>query len=179
MVDALKNIKVGGEVEGVGDDAGFVRLKRERGGGEFEEVDRDRIADKSLPRRRADELTDLIAHARGSVPPAFVPTADQIHAPLFIYNLARFFLRVFGHHTERVAVKVDEAWVWNDKRLFEGGEFILGVELLGEITFGGKFHQITCESGFCPIVIGFECLWFDIMPTVTNCAFPLFKKRNL
>ncbi len=155
LIDALQNVKVGGKVESIGDDAGLVGLQCECRGGELEEVDRDGIANESLSRRRADELTDLIPHPRGSVPPAFVPAADEVFAPLLIHNLARFFLCGFGHHAKRVTIEVDQAWVGNDKRLFERGEFILFIELKGEITFGGEVHQVTYGSGFRPIVTGF------------------------
>lgn len=111
LIDALQDIKIGWEIEGVSDDAGFVGLQGERRGGEFEEIDRDCIADKSLPRRCTNELTDLIPHTSRSIPPAFVPTTDEVLAPLFINDLTRFLLRGFWHHAERIAVKVDKAWV--------------------------------------------------------------------
>ena len=76
LVDTLKNVEVRREVECVSDDAGSVGLQCECGRGEFEEVYQNGIANESLPRRRADELTDLVPHAGGSLPPAFVPSAD-------------------------------------------------------------------------------------------------------
>jgi hypothetical protein len=63
-------------------------LKRECGCGEFEEIERDCIADKCLPFRRTDELTDLVTDALRRLPPAFVPAADEVIAPFFFDNLS-------------------------------------------------------------------------------------------
>ena len=119
----------------------------ERGGGEFEEVAGYGVGDDHLTRLRADEFADLVADALRRVPPAFVPAADEVVAPLFFDNLFCSLLRDFGHHAQRVAVEVDEVGVGDDEALAVGGEGVEGVEFLGEGEGGGKGgHGVHCKG---------------------------------
>ncbi len=126
-----------------------MRLERQRGRGEFEEVERDRIADEGLTGRGADQSPDLVADALWRVPPALVPAADEVVSPFIFNNLFCSFLCSFGHTTEGVAVEVDEVGVGDDESLAVGGEGILGVEVVGEGEGWRELsHIITTRGGW-------------------------------
>lgn len=134
----LQNIQIGREVKLVGDDALAVGAQTERGGREFEQIHRNRVADDDLSLRRADETRDLLADADGRVPPAFVPAADQVAAPLVFDDGAGAFRRSLGETAKRIPVHVEQVGVSDDELLAEGGEFVLRVKLEGKGTGGGE-----------------------------------------
>ena len=108
--DALRQVEVGREIAGFGQDDVAAGLRLQRGDQQLVQVHRGRIRDQHLVRLRADQRGELGADAgRGVDPAGGVPAADQALAP-FLLDRRRDPLRGgLGQGAERIAVEVDHA----------------------------------------------------------------------
>src|SRR3989442_1019789 len=98
--------------------------------------ERDVLVERQFPGRGADEGGDLVADARGHLPPAFFPSADAARVPE-VGIIAQPVIDSAGHGAEGIADQIGGA--------LEDGEFLAPVEKI--IHSAGSLPAHTCRRG--------------------------------
>ena len=148
--EAVGDVEVGGEVAGLGQDGAAVGAEVEAGGEQFVEVDGGGVGGEHRVRGGAQEAGELVADALGLVDPVgVVPGADEAPAPLVFDGLGEAGWGGAREGAEGVAVQVED-FGREDELVAEGGEGVLGVELL-QVGAGDGGHLGPGGWGRTPV----------------------------